>query len=690
MARDSAAQTAHAAFTGLVQPLTRDGGEHMCGIAGFRGGWRRPGEEERIVREMADAIAHRGPDDHGLWVDKEAGVALAHRRLSIVDLSAAGHQPMFSASGQWAITFNGEIYNHAELRAELERAGAAPQWRGHSDTEVLLAAISAWGVRRALERSVGMFAFALWDRPNRTLILARDRLGEKPLYYGRAGKTFMFASELAALRAHPDWQGEIDRGALSLLLRLNYVPAPFSIYKGIRKLPPGTFLVLEAGDVEERIEVYWDANEAALAGAREPFTGTPEEAVDRTEALIRQSLQGQMMADVPLGSFLSGGIDSSTVVALMQSMSTRPVRTFSIGFNEKGYDEAPHAMAVARHLGTAHTQLYVSTRDAMAVVPKLPTFYSEPFADVSQIPTFLVSQLARRHVTVALSGDGGDELFSGYNRYRLGDRLWRLLSKIPRPLRGAACRAALGIKPEHWDRLIGAPLRLLPDRLRPELVGDKVHKAANVIGGGNVDDVYRALVSFWQRPSDVVLGATEPKTPYTEAGQLGPLQDPVRRMMYLDLVSYLPDDVLVKVDRAAMAVGLEARVPLLDHRLVEFAMSLPLALLRRDGQSKWPLRRMLERYVPQSLTDRPKMGFGVPIDSWLRGGLREWAEGLLDERRLAQEGRFNPAPIRAAWQAHLQGHRNLQYPLWNVLMFQAWDEAQRSSAPSSAAVLAGR
>ena len=505
-----------------------------------------------------------------------------------------------------------------------------------------------------------MFAFALWDRSERTLILARDRLGKSRSTTGGPEEPFVFGSELAALRAHPDWRGRDRPRALSLLLRLNYVPAPFSIYKGIRKLPPGTFLVLKAGEVEGRIETYWDAERGGCRGrAPAVFGRAAEDAVERTDALIRQSLQGQMMADVPLGAFLSGGIDSSTVVALMQTMSTRPVRTFSIGFNEEGYDEAPHALAVARHLGTDHTELYVTTRDAMAVVPKLPSLYSEPFADVSQIPTFLVSQLTRRHVTVSLSGDGGDELFSGYDRYRLGDRLWQVLSKMPQGLR----RAVLPACARHCARAVGpalsGPLRLLPPRMRPQLIGDKVHKAANVVGLSSADDVYRALVSLWQRPSDIVLGASEPETPFTATGRLGQLADPVRRMMYLDLVSYLPDDILVKVDRAAMAVGLEARVPLLDHRLVEFTWTLPLELLRRDGQSKWPLRRVLERYVPRSLTDRPKMGFGVPIDSWLRGGLRDWAESLLDERRLAQEGQFDPAPIRAAWEAHLRGSPQL-------------------------------
>jgi len=651
----------------------------MCGIAGFIGDGRHQGRADLIAHHMADAIARRGPDDHGVWVDWEPGLALAHRRLSIVDLTPAGHQPMLSQSGRLVLTFNGEIYNHAELRAELERSGAAPQWRSHCDTEVLLAAISAWGVQRTLQRSVGMFAFALWDRRERTLVLARDRVGEKPLYYGWAGPTFLFGSELSALKAHPDWEGEIDRGALCLLLRLNYVPTPHAIYKGIRKLPAGAYFVLEAGQRDGRIETYWDAQEVAARGARKPFTGTPEEAVERTDALIRQSLKGQMLADVPLGAFLSGGIDSSAVVALMQAMSPRPVRTFSIGFNEEEYDEAPHAKAVARRLGTDHTELYVTMNEAMAVVPQLPSLYSEPFADASQIPTFLVSALARRHVTVALSGDGGDELFSGYTRYRQADRLWRVLSKVPGGIRRASSRLALHVPSTQWDHILRGPLGLLPSHMQPRLVGERLHKAANVVGLRNTEEIYRTLVSHWARPDDVVIGATEPLTPITWPDAAAQIADPVRRMMYLDLTGYLPDDVLVKVDRASMAVGLEARVPLLDHRLVEFTWSLPLDLLRREGRSKWPLRCLLDRHVPRALTERAKMGFGVPIDSWLRGGLRDWAESLLDERRLAREGLFNPKPIRAAWHAHLKENRNLQYRLWSVLMFQAWNEAQQQT-----------
>ncbi|HEX9881536.1 MAG TPA: asparagine synthase (glutamine-hydrolyzing), partial [Hyphomicrobium sp.] len=627
----------------------------MCGIAGFIGGGRHDGRADLVARHMADAIARRGPDDHGVWVDRDAGAALAHRRLSIVDLTPAGHQPMLDRTGRYAITFNGEIYNHAELRVELEHAGVAPGWRGHCDTEVLLEAIAAWGVRRALERSVGMFAFALWDKRERTLVLARDRLGEKPLYYGWAGSTFVFGSELSALTAHPDWEGEIDRDALGLLVRLNYIPAPHAIYKGIRKVPPGTYFVLQAGARAGKSETYWDAGAVAADGVRHPFTGSADEAVERTDALMREALKGQMMADVPLGAFLSGGIDSSTVVALMQAMSPRPVRTFSIGFKEPGYDEAPHAKAVARHLGTDHTELYVTMKEAMAVVPQLPSLYSEPFADVSQIPTFLVSELARRHVTVALSGDGGDELFSGYTRYAIGDKLWRVLSRVPRGARRGAAALLRNVPAKQWDAVLNGPLRLLPERSRPRLVGDKLNKAAGVIGLDSADDIYDALISLWPDPAGVVVGASGREMPRASTH----LADPVRRMMHRDLVGYLPDDILVKVDRASMAVGLEARVPLLDHRLVEFTWTLPLGLLRRDGASKWPLRRILSRHIPPALTERPKMGFGVPIDSWLRGGLRDWAESLLDARRLADEGLFHPEPIRATWQAHLDGHRNM-------------------------------
>ena len=649
----------------------------MCGIVGFIGGGGSAEHRGATAGRMADAIARRGPDDCGIWVDADAGLTFGHRRLSIVDLSPAGHQPMVSSCGRWVITFNGEIYNHAELRAELDGAGMAPEWRGHCDTEVLLAAIAAWGIRQALQRCVGMFAFGLWDKRERTLTLARDRLGEKPLYFGWAGKTFLFASELAALQKHPDWQGQIDRDALCLFLRLNYIPAPHTIYRGIRKLLPGTYFELPEGDRTGTAQIYWDPCEVAARGAREPFQGSPDEAVEHLERLVRRSISGQMLADVPVGAFLSGGIDSSTMVALMQAVCASPVRTFSIGFNEDGYDEAPHALRVARHLGTKHTEFYVTMKEAMSVVPRLPSLYSEPFADISQIPTFLVSQLARQQVTVALTGDGGDELFSGYTRYRLAGRLWDVLSNVPQRARVASSHLMRRVSPSRYDALADLPMRLLPPSLRTAQIGDKVHKAANVVGLGSADEMYWALTSLWQQPEDVVVGAEEPR----RARSADHLSQPMRRMMYLDLIGYLPDDVLAKVDRASMGVGLETRVPLLDHRIVEFSCSLPLTTLRRHGKSKWPLREILRRYVPPPLTDRPKMGFGVPIDSWLRGPLRDWAEHLLDARRLTREGYFRPAPIRAAWKAHLSGHRNLQYQLWGVLMFQAWHEAQNASVP---------
>lgn len=648
----------------------------MCGIAGFVGHARHV-PEEMIARRMADAISHRGPDDCGVWVDQSTAVALAHRRLSVMDLSAGGHQPMISESGRWVIVFNGEIYNHAALRTELKNAGHAAFWRGHCDTEVLLESISAWGVERALKKCVGMFAFALWDRSERTLVLGRDRLGEKPLYFGWANRTFLFGSELAALKQHPDWEGKIDRDALCLYLRHNYVPSPHSIYTGISKLPPGSFLQLSIHERNEHLYTYWNAAEVAVRGAREPFRGSPTDAVDNCESLMRQSLSGQMIADVSLGAFLSGGIDSSTVVSMMQASSEHPVQTFSIGFNEHGYDEAPHAKAIAEHLGTNHTELYVTMKDAMAVVPRLPSLYNEPFADVSQIPTFLISQLARRHVTVALSGDGGDELFSGYTRYHLAHRLWPLISKIPKSLRRASSELVRGIPPDGWNRLVGCPMRLLPARMKPQLIGDKLHKAASIASLSSIEETYKALTSFWQRPDDVVIGGKEPET-LSPCGELQ-FTDETRRMMFLDLITYLPDDILVKVDRASMAVGLECRVPLIDHRIVEFTWTLPLEILRREGQSKWPLRQILNRYVPRHLIERPKMGFGVPIDNWLRGPLKSWAEALLDERRLSEEGFFDPTPIRNAWRVHQEGYRNLQNELWCILMFQAWHEAHHSA-----------
>lgn len=647
----------------------------MCGLAGVLG--KQVNEEH--LRHMVAAIHHRGPDGQGVWSDAEANVGLAHARLSILDLSLAGYQPMLSASGRYVIVFNGEIYNHLVLRTGLEKAGWATSWRGHSDTETLLAAIAAWGVEETLKQCVGMFAFALWDKQVRSLTLARDRLGEKPLYYGWQGETFLFGSELKALKMHPAFRAEIDRDALTLFLRHNAIPAPYSIYKGIYKLPPGTFLQLHTGQKDVRPVAYWPARSVAEAGQRNLFRGSDAEAVTELERLLGQAVGGQMVADVPLGAFLSGGIDSTTIVALMQAQSARPVKTFTIGFNEAGYNEAEHARAVARHLGTEHTELYATPQDAMDVIPNLAAIYDEPFADSSQIPTYLVSRLARSHVTVSLSGDGGDELFGGYNRYFWARNLWRKLGWMPRPLRAALAGVLTTLPPAAWNAVFQRLGRWLPSGLRYANPGDKLHKAAEILAVGSPEEIYLGLVSHWKIPANLVPGSHEPLTLLTDPSQRPDLPDFEHRMMYLDMVSYLPDDILTKVDRAAMAVSLETRVPLLDHRVVEFAWTLPLAMKIRHGQGKWLLRQVLDRYVPQSLMARPKMGFGVPIDHWLRGPLKPWAEALIEPGRLTREGVFDPAPIQHKWAEHQSGSRNWAYYLWDVLMYQQWQEATANS-----------
>lgn len=626
---------------------------------------------------MADTLAHRGPDESGLWVDEANGVALAHRRLSILELSPAGSQPMISASGRYVVSFNGEIYNHLALREELAAAGAAPRWRGHADTETLLAGFEAWGIEATLKKSVGMFAIAAWDRTARVLTLARDRMGEKPLYYGRAREALVFASELKALRAFPGFEARIERRALALFMRHNYVPAPWTIYENVWKLPPGSYVEFAVpAAAQAPVTAYWSLQAAAQCGLRDPFAGSAEEAVDELERLLRRSIAGQMVADVPVGAFLSGGIDSSTVVALMQAQSARPVKTFTIGFREDEYNEARHARAVARHLGTDHTELTLTPREAMDVVPQLPRLYDEPFADSSQLPTHLVARLARRQVTVSLSGDGGDELFGGYNRYFWTMTLWRRVGRLPRPVRRAAAALMTGISPAGWNRMFALAGPLLPRRLRYANPGDKLHKLAGLVAAEGPEAIYLRLVSHWEDPARLVLGAEEPPTPVTDAAAWLACAEFEHRMMYLDGLTYLPDDILVKVDRAAMAVSLETRVPLLDHRVVEFAWRLPLSMKTRAGEGKWLLRRLLDRHVPRALVARPKMGFGVPIDHWLRGPLRDWAEALLAEERLRREGFLDPAPVRERWRQHLSGRRNWQYPLWDVLMFQAWLEHQ--------------
>jgi len=647
----------------------------MCGLTGF---WQQGGcshdEAVTLVRRMTDTLVHRGPDDFGEWVDEAVGIALGHRRLSILDLSPAGHQPMVSASGRYVIAYNGEIYNHIELRQDLEAQGAAPPWRGHSDTETLLAAVEAWGIQQTLQRCVGMFAIALWDRQDRILTLARDRLGEKPLYYGWQQGVFLFGSELKALRAHPAFVGEIERDALALFFRYNYIPAPYSIYEDVFKLPPGTYLEI-AGTQSTQPIPYWSFADSVAKGQAHPFSDSETDAVNELERLLQQAVAGQMLADVPLGAFLSGGIDSSTVVALMQAQSKQPVRTFTIGFHEGEYNEAKHAKTVAQYLGTDHTELYVTPQEAMGVIPRLPELYDEPFADSSQIPTFLVAQLARQHVTVSLSGDGGDELFGGYNRYFLVDRLWRRIGWMPKGLRTSLSSLLTALPPKYWNHLFSVFSHLLPRRYRYANPGDKLHKLAEVLNAAEPEAIYYALVSHWKTPSSLVLGTTEPPTVLTQEQPWLQGADFRHRMMALDTLSYLPDDILVKVDRVAMGVSLETRVPLLDHRLVEFAWQLPVGLKIRNGQGKWLLRQVLYRYVPQELIERPKMGFGVPIDHWLRGELRDWAEDLLNEHRLREAGYLNPQPVRQLWDEHLSGRRNWQFHLWDVLMWQAWYRA---------------
>ena len=654
----------------------------MCGIAGFftSDSTRDAAKLKDRATAMASAILHRGPDDGDVWCDAETGLGLAHRRLAVVDLTAAGHQPMLSHDQRWVIAYNGELYNTAAIREELEGARGAIRWRGHSDTEVLLEAIAVWGVKEALRRVVGMFAFALWDQRERRLTLARDRIGEKPLYYGSFNGTLLFGSELKALRAHPAWRGEVDRDVLPLYLRHGYVPAPYSIYRGVAKLAPGCFAEFTSGSAPARIEPYWSALETALAGVAAPLREPEAALADQLDALLRRAVFGQMQADVPLGAFLSGGIDSSMVVALMQAQSTRPINTFTIGFAEAEYNEAPYARAVAAHLGTHHTELVVTSEQARGVIPRLPELYCEPFADSSQIPTFLVSELARRHVTVALSGDAGDELFGGYNRYVLAQRIWRGLSMVPAPLRGVAAAALRAPSVAGWDRVLKPARFALPQQLRVQHPGEKVHKLAAVVAQSSIDDVYRRLVSQWPDPAALVPGARAPVTLLDDPGaSLQGLSAPLARMTYLDLVGYLPDDILVKVDRAAMAVSLETRVPLLDHRVVEFAWRVPLEYKVRGGRGKHLLRSVLERYVPRNLFERPKMGFGVPIDHWLRGPLRDWADHLLDPAVLRAQGYFAVDPITKAWHEHRDGSRSNQYGLWAVLMFQAWLENTHGS-----------
>ncbi len=642
----------------------------MCGFAGFVDFPREREAGLNVLHGMARAIWRRGPDEEGFWLDIECAVGLTHRRLAVMGLGAEGRQPMVSPSGRWVLAYNGEIYNCPALRSELSAAGVT--FRGSSDTEVALAAIEAWGLEASLNRFVGMFAFALWDTAKRKLYLARDRFGEKPLYYGWQGKAFLFGSDLAALRVHPEWEGGVDRAALALYVRYNYMPQPWSIHPKLKKLVPGTWLELSqhGNDWIETQKTYWSALQVAKSATLNRFQGSESDAEEVLHELMKQAVAGQMTAEVPLGAFLSGGIDSTTIVALMQSMAVRPVRTFTIGFAESSYDESDPARRVAEHLGTDHRECILGAQDALAIIPQLPVFYSEPFADASQLPTILVSRMAREQVTVALSGDGGDEIFGGYNRYVWGESLWRRMGFAPAWALELLRKALQAGSPAAWD----ACACFLPGVSAMRQPGEKLHKFAILLGAENPCAFHERLGSFWHM-SNPVLGSMEYPA-VTHADVWESKWEMTESMMLADTLNYLPDDILVKVDRAAMGVSLEARAPFLDHRLFEFVWSLPLSFRVQRSGGKRVLRNILDRYVPRRLIERPKSGFALPVHDWLRGPLKDWCEGLLDESRLRNEGFFDPAMVRNAWDEHLSGRRNRQYDLWSILMFQAWKEAQ--------------
>lgn len=655
----------------------------MCGIVGFIS--RNSIVTAEVILRMSEALIHRGPDDGGYWLNSQCGLALAHRRLSIVDLSPYGHQPMHSACGRYTIVFNGEIYNFSEIKKKLEsqHASLIGTWQGHSDTEVMLAAIRAWGLESALESFVGMFAFALWDSDEKILHLARDRIGEKPLYYGVIDGAFVFGSELKAITAFSNADLEIDRNAVAALMQYGYVPSPQSIYRGIQKLPAASLLSIVAAEPGAyrygEPKHYWSVHREDLEERRSQFALRDDASlIEELHSLLQNSVRQQMVADVPLGAFLSGGVDSSMIVALMQAKSSRPVRTFTIGFHEEGYNEAHYAQAVAHHLGTEHTELYVSPAEAASVIPLLPQIYDEPFADSSQIPTYLVSKMTGRHVTVSLSGDGGDELFGGYPRYQFGETLWNQFGQRPQWLRKAGAYGIELLPPKAWDAILGL---LLPVRHRRSITGHRLHRLVQLLGSKDFDQMYCRMVSQWQKPGKLVLGLEHEAVIYAD-GRGNPVNsERLNRMRELDISAYLPDDILVKVDRAAMSVGLETRTPLLDHRVVEFAWGLPGRVLVRGGQGKWILRQVLDRYVPRELVERPKAGFSIPLGDWLRGSLRDWAENLLDAGKLSEQGFLDPAPVRKMWQEHLSGVHDRQAYLWNILMFQAWLEAGTSRPP---------
>ncbi|USE39418.1 asparagine synthase (glutamine-hydrolyzing) [Endozoicomonas sp. SCSIO W0465] len=643
----------------------------MCGFVGLYSPAKKSDNDFTVLDKMSLSIRHRGPDGSGVWIDRNENIGFAHRRLAIQDLSSAGRQPMLSKANRFVIVFNGEIYNHLDLRKQLEKVQAI-QWSGHSDTETILACFDQWGIEKTLSLLLGMFSLAVWDNKDQTLTIARDRVGEKPLYYGWNNGTFLFGSELKALKKHPDFDAELNRDALSLFVRYGYIPAPYSIYKSINKLEAGSFLIISDKQKNGIKKKYWSFINKATENKQNKFQGADTDAVDHLESLIRSSISQQLLSDVPVGAFLSGGIDSSLVAAIMQSESNTPIKTFSIGFNEDKFNEAEHARSVAEFLGTEHTEFYVSPSVAMDVIPKLPKIYDEPFADPSQIPTYLVSELARKKVTVSLSGDGGDELFCGYNRYQFATNIWNKVSRIPPGLREPAGKLLGAINPHH--------LNSAANLFSPggnSLIGDRINKGSRLINSSSLENLYVKLISHHQSPTQIVKHSIEPSVLSDYYSTDLTLFSDVERLMLFDGLMYLPDDILVKVDRAAMAVSLETRVPLLDYRIVEFAYSLPTSFKFKNGMSKWPLKQILYRLVPKSIVDRPKMGFGVPVGDWLRGPLKDWANELLDPERLVQEGFLDSVSVSLLWQEHLSGHRNWSYLLWNILMFQAWLDADQ-------------
>jgi asparagine synthase (glutamine-hydrolysing) len=646
----------------------------MCGICGFYS--KSSFKSDEIIKKMNLSIHHRGPDDSGIWQDGNAGIVFGHQRLSIIDPTPAGKQPMHSSSGRLILTYNGEIYNHLEIRSELQEIKSNIKWHSNTDTETLVEALDFWGIEVTLKKLVGMFAFAVWDRKLRSLTLVRDRMGEKPIYFGWQGigdkPVFLFGSELKALKVHPEFRGNINNDAIALQLRHNCIPAPYSIYKDIFKLLPGHYLQLKENDLVKKLlpnpKPYWSLVEVATQGVNKLKSLSANDIEKELEQLLKISIKQQMMSDVPLGVFLSGGVDSSTVVALMQAQSNQPIKTFTIGFNEQEYNEAKYAKEVAKYLGTDHTELYVSAEQAMAVIPKLSLIYDEPFSDSSQIPTFLVSQLAKKKVTVALTGDGGDEVFCGYNRYILSKNLWNKLTLISLPLRKILASGIKSINSQSWNKF----LKILPSFNQYTNLADKVYKVTSALESKTLFDLYYKLISNWQNPNGILLDGKEPRTFLTNYESELTKLDGQQQMMLLDSMTYLPDDILVKTDRAAMATSLETRAPFLNHKLLEYAWQIPQPLKLKKTQSKWILRQILYKYIPKKLVERPKVGFGVPIDSWLRGPLKDWAQALLDKTKLRNQGFFNPDSISIKWTEHLSGKKNWQYEIWSILMFQEW------------------